>query len=512
MKTLIAILHREDPTQVGLVTHLEPPGPILSVLQYSPFEKLFLIAGNQDQDRLETVTKEIRRRHQSLAIETETWSRSAEDDPLEVLRSELPDILNQCRVSEVSFCGGFGLSHWLIAALLLQGEGEGRFHALYVRRPNSTNYMGPVVSRVSLPQTVEPANRVAELGTPFVDDLAKDFGLVGKSLAFQGIIENVASLAETHEAVLLQGAPGTGRESLARLLHRLSEERYGPFVVGVGAALRGNSAIQSLFGSSSGDRQAFHTPMVQKARGGTLFLRDAHLLSHEVQCQLRQLLSEPHKRDLRLILAVPDTVEVAPEDSSDIPGRVILLQEDLKVEEDAPQPTLCAELMSALGNVIKVPSLRERQEDIPVIALHYPEQLNRGLRTPKKFHPTALSFLETLPFVGNLPELRAILERTVLLSRRTILQPDDLSKAGTFLDVLQQEDFPLPDLEAGFALEGFLSDLRRRIIFKALDQARGNQSEAARLLKVTPQAVHQFLKQQKSQYGQRETLDPDLVE
>ncbi|HCR37028.1 MAG TPA: hypothetical protein DIU37_02645, partial [Opitutae bacterium] len=142
---------------------------------------------------------------------------------------------------------------------------------------------------------------------------------------------------------------------------------------------------------------------------------------------------------------------------------------------------------------IWLPPLRERASDIPKIALHYLKRINPSLKEPKQLTQASLEMLRKQAWPGNVRDLRNAIERAAMLSPSKQLSPSELHSLSLFSE---QMDTSIPKFEDGFSLENYLSTLRQRIIQKALDQSDGNQSKAARLLGITPQAVHKYLKSQ----------------
>ena len=144
---------------------------------------------------------------------------------------------------------------------------------------------------------------------------------------------------------------------------------------------------------------------------------------------------------------------------------------------------------------IKLPPLRERRSDIPKLALHILDKVNGSLRRPKRLSSEALSRLQSHSWEGNVRDLENVIERSVRLCRRDVLDADDLliSEPITYADPLNA----LPDPYEGFLMDEFLGSARKQLMLRALEAASGNQSQAARLLGITPQAVHKFLQQSK---------------
>ena len=118
--------------------------------------------------------------------------------------------------------------------------------------------------------------------------------------------------------------------------------------------------------------------------------------------------------------------------------------------------------------------------------------MNATLKKPKRLLPAALARLQNYSWPGNVRDLENVIERSMRLARREVLDADDLmiGEPVTSADPLAA----LPEPSEGFSLEEYLTNARKQLILRALETVRGNQSEAARLLGISPQAVHKFLR------------------
>ncbi|MGH9425867.1 MAG: sigma 54-interacting transcriptional regulator, partial [Terriglobia bacterium] len=143
---------------------------------------------------------------------------------------------------------------------------------------------------------------------------------------------------------------------------------------------------------------------------------------------------------------------------------------------------------------IRLPSLRERRSDIPKLALHVLDRVNATLKKPKRLSPSALTRLQYHSWPGNVRDLENVIERSVRLARREVLDADDLiiGEPVTSVDPLNA----LPEPHEGFSLEEYFTSARKQLILRALETARGKQSEAARILGISPQAVHKFVRKE----------------
>ena len=224
-----------------------------------------------------------------------------------------------------------------------------------------------------------------------------------------------------------------------------------------------------------------------QADGGTLFLDELAELPLPTQAKLLRVLQDgiveplgakkPHKVDVRIIAATNQDVNKAIKKG--------LFREDLYYRLNVGE--------------VRLPPLRERRSDIPRITLHVLDRVNATLKKPKRLSPDALARLQSHAWPGNVRDLENVIERSVRLARRDILDADDLiiSEPLASTDPLAS----LPEPQDGFSLEEYLTSARKQLILRALETARGNQSEAARLLGITPQAVHKFLRRNEADFS-----------
>jgi transcriptional regulator with PAS, ATPase and Fis domain len=142
---------------------------------------------------------------------------------------------------------------------------------------------------------------------------------------------------------------------------------------------------------------------------------------------------------------------------------------------------------------IYLPALRERPSDIPKIALQVLNNVNKTLRKPKRLSQPALARLQAQSWPGNVRDLQNAIERSALMSREEVIDADDL--LITDHRFVRDPLAALPEPREGFSIDAFLSSARKQLVLKALEAAKGNKSEAARMLGITPQAVHKYLSQ-----------------
>ena len=309
---------------------------------------------------------------------------------------------------------------------------------------------------------------------------ALDAGMVGESARMKEVQRLLARVARTDSTVLLRGESGTGKEVAARALHRGSPRAGKPFVA-INCATLSETLLESeLFGH---ERGAFtgaverRTGKIEAAQGGTLFLDEIGELPPKLQAKLLRVLQEreferigstrPIKADIRLIAAT-----------------------NLDLEKALREGTFREDLYYRL-NVITValPSLRERREDIPLLASHFATLFGKKLgRRVAGFTPEARACLLRYDWPGNVRELANAIERAVVLGEGELIHPDDLPESLL-------ESVPAADrTEPLGKYHDTVNDFKKRLILTAIDQAGGSISKAAVLLDLNPTYLHRLIR------------------
>jgi two-component system response regulator PilR (NtrC family) len=306
--------------------------------------------------------------------------------------------------------------------------------------------------------------------------------------------EMIARVARSQAPVHVAGESGTGKELVARLIHLSGPRAEAPFIAVNCGAIPGELMESELFGHKRGSftgAVADKKGLVQSADGGTLFLDEVADLPLHMQVKLLRVIQE------KTVRPVGETEEQ--------PVDVRLLSATHKSLADLVAVGSFREDLFYRINVIemRVPSLRERAEDIPELA----EQILRRMarRTDSdavEITPAAMTRLCEYAFPGNVRELENILERALTLCIDGVIQPDDIRLrtvgrvdiplAGTIA-----EPMPQPAAEkgpAGAALGDQLEGMERDAIVRALEQTRYNKTAAAKLLGVTFRALRYRIK------------------
>jgi len=303
--------------------------------------------------------------------------------------------------------------------------------------------------------------------------------IIGRSEAMAKLLDLVAQVAPSEATVLLNGESGTGKEIIAAAIHYNSLRKDGPFVKINCAAITETLLESELFGHEKGaftgaDRRK--EGKFRQASGGTILLDEVSEMSLAMQVKLLRVLQER------------EITRVGGEEVIPIDVRVITATNRDLVREIAAG-RFREDLYYRLNVVtLQVPPLRERKEDIPLLAVHFLKEFaEKNRKEIKGFTPRALDRMLRYSWPGNVRELMNTVERGVVLSRSDYLDESDLSPILLPKDT---EEEPMEPAGAGASLEV----VEKATILKTLEEAGGNKSEAARRLGITRRTLHQKLK------------------
>lgn len=288
-----------------------------------------------------------------------------------------------------------------------------------------------------------------------------DSRLIGDSSVMQTLKKTIVKLARSQAPVFLSGASGTGKEVVARLIHDLSPRRDGSFVPVNCGAIPSELMESEFFGHKKGSFTGAVTDkqgLFQQASGGTLFLDEVADLPLAMQVKLLRAIQE------KTVRAIGDTKE--------IPVDIRILSATHKDLNDLVE---CGEFRQDLYyriNVIelKLPTLKARREDIPVLAKHFLAQITNEwqLDSPPQLTDTACERLQHHEFSGNVRELRNILERAITLAETSIIDSEHLGLPDVSDDIANKQ--PVETLENSDRA----SENNRQSPVMASDQAQAN--------------------------------------
>jgi len=322
--------------------------------------------------------------------------------------------------------------------------------------------------------------------------LRRRFGfanLIGASEPMQALFELIRKVADSDSTVLLLGESGTGKELIARALHYNSPRRQGPLIPVNCAAIPAELLESELFGHERGAfTHAVRTRIgrFEQANGGTIFLDEIADMSPTLQVKILRVLQDRAFERIGGVKTIRVDIRVIAATNRNLEAMVKAGQ----FRED---------LFYRLNVIpIRVPPLRERTSDIPLLAAHFLSEFSRRRKQPvKRLSPEALELLMKYPWPGNVRELENLMERLVILCEGEIIRPGDLPERFQPLPPLKLPE-PPPDFPPeGISLTEAVQDFERRLILKALEKSRWVKSRAAQLLHLNRTTLIEKMKKQK---------------
>ncbi len=391
-------------------------------------------------------------------------------DGLAVLRKakmELPD-------AEVVLVTGHGDIKTAVAAM--QGGA-----ATYLTKPVDINELRVVVDKYTQRHRLSQTNKELQRQ---LDERFGFEGMIGSSPLMHTVLDRLKQLAPTDSRVLIQGETGTGKELVAKALHFNSPRKNKPFVPLNCTALNENLLEDELFGHEAGaytgaDRQ--RKGKFEYANGGTLFLDELGDMPIPLQQKLLRVLedgqvyrvggNEPIKVNVRVISATHRDLEQA-----------------------VAKGTFRQDLYYRLKVVtIKLPPLRERREDITLLATHFMKEFaSRYGRDVKTIAAEVRRMFASYEWPGNVRELRHVIESMVAVDRDGILGIDDLPENDGLGKA--QDAVAIPMGESSLVGKP-LAEVERYYILQALEMAAGNREEAAQMLAIGERTLYRKIKE-----------------
>lgn len=408
-------------------------------------------------------------------------------EAMEVVRSEAPSLILMDMNFTLSTSGEEGLTllkqvkvfrpdvpvilmtAWGSIQLAVQGMQAGAFD--FITKPwNNAALLQRIETALELTATPKdtPQEQSGTLNRSHI---------IGKSRELMVVLNTVARIAPTNAPVLITGESGTGKELIAEAIHINSQRVRQPFVkVNLGGISQ--SLFESeMFGHKKGaftDATADRMGRFEMANKGTIFLDEIGDLDPSCQVKLLRVLqdqtfevlgdSRPRKTDIRVVSAT----------NADLSKMV-------------SEHTFREDLFYRINLItVKLPALRERREDIPLLARHFADrqaEINNLPRT--EFSSDALNFLSRLPFPGNIRELKNLVERTILVSGKEVLDAIDFENQYQRHD----ESVATSSSFAGMTLD----EIEKQTILQALERYKGNLSQVATALGISRAALYRRL-------------------
>jgi len=344
----------------------------------------------------------------------------------------------------------------------------------YLSKPYDVDAIKLVVARALQHRALAMENRALRRG---LRDRYRLENVVGRSDAMLQVYKTAARVASTDATVLIQGESGTGKELVARAIHAASPRASGPFVAVDCGAIAEGVLESELFGHTRGaftGAQAARRGLFEEAHHGTLFLDEIGDVGPNLQARLLRALQEGTIR--RVGANDPISVDVR-----------IVAATNRDMDAAVKQGTFRADLYYRLHVVsIRIPPLRERREDIPLLAEHFAQK--HGRAEGSAISPEAREILVAYHWPGNVRELENAVARALALNPSGVVIPEDLPDA---IRVAQAEPAPVPLPPPGE--RPTLAELERRYASQVLGETGGNKTRAAEILGIDRKTLYRIL-------------------
>ena len=309
--------------------------------------------------------------------------------------------------------------------------------------------------------------------------------IIGRSQGLTDVLNTIARIAKTNASVLITGEIGTGKELIAEAIHINSQRAKHPFVkVNLGGISQ--SLFESeMFGHKKGaftDASADRTGRFEMADKGTIFLDEIGDLDLSCQVKLLRVLqdqtfevlgdSRPRKTDIRVVSAT-----------------------NAELRKMVNERTFREDLFYRVNLItVKLPALRERREDIPLLVRHFADRQAETNGLPRtEFSADAMQFLSRLPYPGNIRELKNLVERTILVSGKPTLDASDFDA-----QYIRHNDQKAAESTSFIGMT--LDEIERQTILQALERHKGNLSQVAMALGISRAALYRRLEKHNINY------------
>jgi two-component system response regulator PilR (NtrC family) len=366
----------------------------------------------------------------------------------------------------------------------------------YVQKPFKNDELLAVVEKAVEKRAIVDQNRTLR---KHIQQGFRTGDIVGKSAAIRSVMSLVQRIASAPASVLITGESGTGKELVARAIHYEGERASKAFVA-INCGAMPEALLESeLFGHEKGaftGAVSKRQGLFRAANGGTLFLDEVGELPLPLQVKLLRVLQQRTVRPIGSEEEVPVDVRV-------------VAATNRKVEQEVQNGRFREDLFYRLNVIhLQLPPLRERTEDIPLLAEHFLTKHAAAQNKRLSWSAEALRHLLSLPLRGNVRELENLVERAVTLSLGPRIELDDLSLQPTAAPVAPPAAVPLQLPSTGFDLDGHLAEVERQLLLAALAKCSGVRTDAAKLLRMSFRSFRYRL----AKYGLGDPADDDVVE
>ena len=309
--------------------------------------------------------------------------------------------------------------------------------------------------------------------------------IIGRSQGLTDVLNTIARIAKTNASVLITGESGTGKELIAEAIHINSQRAKHPIVKVNQGGISQSLFESEMFGHKKGaftDASADRTGRFEMADKGTIFLDEIGDLDLSCQVKLLRVLqdqtfevlgdSRPRKTDIRVVSAT-----------------------NADLRKMVNERTFREDLFYRINLItVKLPALRERREDIPLLVRHFADRQAETNGLPRtEFSADAMQFLSRLPYPGNIRELKNLVERTILVSGKPTLDASDFDA-----QYIRHNDQKAAESTSFIGMT--LDEIERQTILQALERHKGNLSQVAMALGISRAALYRRLEKHNINY------------
>ncbi len=374
----------------------------------------------------------------------------------------------------------------------VQAMREGAYD--YIKKPFKNDELLAVIEKALEKRAIVDQNRALRQR---LNEGFRTGDIVGRSQAMQRVMRLVERVAGAPTSVLITGESGTGKELIARALHESGERTGKPFVAVNCAALPEPLLESELFGHEKGaftGADGRKEGLFRAAGAGTLFLDEVAEMPLSLQVKLLRVLQE------RTVRPVGGHDEIA------VQCRVVAAT-NRDVDHEVAEGRFREDLYYRINVInLHLPPLRERPEDVPLLAEHFLTKHGALQNKRLQFSPEALRWLVGRGYRGNVRELENLVERAVTLSLGPRVELSDLDYDPSSQNGAPRAQ-PVEIPEQGLDLDAYLGEIERRVLLTALDKTGGVRKDAARLLGMTFRSLRYRL----AKYGLGDT-DEDAAD
>ena len=376
------------------------------------------------------------------------------------------------------------ISAYASAETAVEAMNEGAYD--YLPKPFDNNELKQTIAKALELRTVAHEKRILD------DELKKNLHfdrIVGNSHKMMHVYEMIRQVAKTTTNVLITGESGTGKELIARAIHEKSDRKGNQFV-GINCGSIPEMLMESeFFGHKKGAFTGAENDkkgLFEVAHEGTVFLDEIGEVIPSIQ--------------VKLLKAVQDKafIPVGGNENISVDVRIISAT-NRKLEKEVVAGRFREDLFYRLNVIeIRVPPLRERKEDLRILAQHFLDKYSKEMgKEMTKISSYAIDLLNKYDFPGNIRELENLIERSVALSNTNILLPDNLSISihkQTWMEEEKVRGIDLDAIEDGVSLDAILEGIERAYIEKAIELTKDKKSKAAKLLGINIRSLRYRLK------------------